>query len=96
MHGEVAAAMDALRTFMFERVYTNPVAKGEERKARDIILRLYDYYRTHPQELPADFVPQLDFDGMDRTVCDYIAGMTDKYAIHKYSELFIPINWQMR
>lgn len=96
MHDEVFKAMNDLRTFMFERVYTNPVAKGEERKARDIILRLYDHYRTHPQELPADFVPQLDFDGMDRTVCDYIAGMTDKYAVYKYSELFIPINWQMR
>lgn len=96
MQPEVAAAMDALRAFMFERVYTNPVAKGEEAKARDIILRLYEYYSKNPEKMPADFLPQLDFDGMDRTVCDYIAGMTDKYAIYKYSEVFIPVAWQIR
>ena len=92
----VAAAMEALRSFMFERVYKNPVAKGEEAKARDILKRLYEYYIAHPQALPADFQPQLDFDGMERTVCDYIAGMTDKYAMYKYDELFIPTAWQVR
>ena len=92
----VAGAMEALRSFMFERVYKNPVAKGEEAKARDILKRLYEYYIAHPQALPADFQPQLDFDGMERTVCDYIAGMTDKYAMYKYDELFIPMAWQVR
>ena len=96
MDAEVTAAMDALREFMFARVYTNPKAKSEEIKAKDIIKRLFEYYSKRPQELPADFQPQLDFDGMDRIVCDYIAGMTDKYAIYKYSELFIPTAWQMR
>ena len=46
--------------------------------------------------LPEDFIPQLDFDGISRTICDYIAGMTDKYAIYKYSEIFIPTAWQVR
>lgn len=96
MQEEIAKSMDALRTFMFERVYTNPIAKGEEVKAKDIIRSLYEYYRKHPEKLPADFIPQLDFEGMDRIVCDYIAGMTDKYAIYKYSEIFIPTAWQMR
>ena len=96
MRPEITAAMDELRVFMFERVYRNPVAKGEESKAREIIKRLYEYYSAHPDKLPADFLPQLDFDGMDRTVCDYIAGMTDKYAIYTYSELFIPTAWQLR
>lgn len=96
MRPEVAAAMDDLRQFMFEHVYTNPIAKGEEVKARDIILRLYEYYSKHPEKLPADFQPQLDFDGMDRIVCDYIAGMTDKYAIYKFQEIFVPTNWQLR
>ena len=96
MQPEVAEAMDALRKFMFQRVYTNPVAKGEESKAKDIIRRLFEYYSKHPDKLPADFLPQLDFDGMNRIVCDYIAGMTDKYAIYKYSEIFIPTAWQMR
>lgn len=96
MRPEISAAMDRLREFMFERVYTNPVAKGEESKAKDIIRRLYEYYSKNPLRLPADFIPQLDFDGMDRIVCDYIAGMTDKYAVYKYSEIFIPTAWQVR
>ena len=96
MQPEIAKSMDALRTFMFQRVYTNPKAKGEESKAKDIIRRLYEYYSKNPDKLPPDFLPQLDFDGMDRIVCDYIAGMTDKYAIYKYSEIFIPTAWQVR
>lgn len=96
MEGHVQEAMDALRCFMFERVYRNPVAKGEESKAKNIIRQLYQYYISHPEKLPADFLPQLDFDGMPRTVCDYIAGMTDHYAVYKYSELFIPQGWQVR
>lgn len=96
MREETSAAMDRLRQFMFEHVYTNPIAKGEEDKAKDIIRRLYEYYSKHPDRLPADFQPQLDFDGMDRIVCDYIAGMSDKYAMYKYSEIFIPLTWQGR
>ena len=96
MQPEIAQAMDRLRTFMFARVYTNPVAKGEETKAKDMLCRLFEYYMRRPEKLPADFLPQLDFDGMERIVCDYIAGMTDRYAVYKYSVLFIPTTWQMR
>ena len=96
MEKQVRQAMDDLREFLFERVYRNPVAKGEESKAKAIICQLYQYYVNHPEKLPADFLPQLDFDGMPRTVCDYIAGMTDNYAVFKYSEIFIPQGWQMR
>ena len=96
MQPEIAQAMDRLRTFMFARVYTNPVAKGEETKAKDMLCRLFEYYMRRPEKLPADFLPQLDFDGMERIVCDYLAGMTDKYAIYKYSEIFIPTAWQVR
>ncbi len=93
---EVERALKELRSFMFQRVYRNPVAKGEEVKARDMLKRLYGYYIDHPEALPADFLPQLSFDGMERTVCDYIAGMTDNYAVDKYTELFIPAGWQVR
>ena len=96
MQPDVAQAMDQLRTFMFARVYTNPVAKGEESKAKDMLCRLFEYYMKNPERLPPDFLPQLDFDGMERIVCDYIAGMTDRYAVYKYSELFIPATWQVR
>lgn len=96
MDKNVEQSMQSLRAFMFERVYKNPVAKGEEAKARRILQQLYEYYIKNPDKLPPDFRPQLDFDGMERTVCDYIAGMTDKYAMYKYDELFIPTAWQVR
>ncbi|MBE6927179.1 MAG: deoxyguanosinetriphosphate triphosphohydrolase [Ruminococcaceae bacterium] len=96
MDAEVEQAMQKLRAFMFERVYKNPKAKGEEAKAREILKRLYEFYVRHPEKLPPDFQPQLSFDGMERTVCDYIAGMSDKYAMYKYDELFIPTAWQVR
>ena len=92
----VQKAFDDLRAFLFERVYRNPVAKGEEAKAKDLLKRLYEYYIRNPQALPADFQPQLSFDGMERTVCDYIAGMTDNYALDKFNEIFIPAGWQVR
>ena len=81
---------------MFERVYRSPIAKGEESKAKDILKRLYEYYVSHPDALPADFHPQLGFEGIERTVCDYIAGMTDKYAVNKFSEIFVPTAWHVR
>ena len=93
---KVDKALMDLRAFMFEKVYRNPVAKGEESKAKDMLQRMYEYYITHPEALPEDFQPQLSFDGMERTVCDYIAGMTDNYAVDKYTELFIPMGWHVR
>ena len=96
MTPDVEAAMLALRAFMFEHVYRNPVAKGEEVKARRIIQTLYRYYINHPEKLPADFLPQLDLEGMPRVVCDYVAGMTDKYAVFKFEEIFVPTAWSIR
>ncbi len=92
----VEKALKDLRAFMFERVYRNPVAKGEESKAKAMLGRLFEYYVSHPEALPEDFHPQLSFDGMERTVCDYIAGMTDNYAVDKYTEIFIPSGWNVR
>lgn len=88
---QVENALRDLRAFMFERVYRNPVAKGEEGRAKDMLKRLFEHYVNHPQDLPPDFQPQLSFDGLERTVCDYIAGMTDKYAVDKFTQIFIPI-----
>ena len=93
---QVDQALKDLRAFMFEKVYRNPIAKGQESKARAMLQRLYEYYVSHPEALPADFQPQLSFDGMERTVCDYIAGMTDNYAVDKYTEIFIPTGWNVR
>jgi len=96
LSANVEQALMDLRSFLFENVYRNPVAKGEESKAQEMLCRLYEYYMAHPEALPSDFQPQLSFDGMERTVCDYIAGMTDKYAVDKYTEIFIPAGWHVR
>ena len=93
---QVEKALQELREFMFARVYRNPVAKGEEAKAREMLKRLYDYYYNHPEAIPEDFQPQMSLEGMERTVCDYIAGMTDNYAVDKYTEIFIPSGWNVR
>ena len=93
---EMDKALKDLRSFMFERVYRNPIAKGEESKAKDMLKRLFEYYINHPEALPEDFHPQLSFEGMERTVCDYIAGMTDNYAVDKFTQIFIPAGWQVR
>ncbi len=92
----VEKALDDLRSFMFERVYRNPIAKGEETKAKDMLKRMYEYYYKNPDALPEDFQPQLSLDGMERTVADYIAGMTDNYAADKFTELFVPTGWHVR
>ena len=90
---EVGEAMLALKDFMFAGVYTNPMAKGEEGKAQDMLRRLFDHYRKHPDELPGDFQAIRAEEGTDRAVCDYIAGMTDPFAVETYKEIFIPKGW---
>ena len=92
----VDGALRDLRSFMFEKVYRNPVAKSEEQKAKVMLKKLFEYYYEHPEALPEDFQPQMSFDGLERTVCDYIAGMTDNYAVDKYTEIFIPMGWNVR
>ncbi len=96
MSPQIEKAHKDLRAFMFEKVYKNPVAKGEESKAKMMLQMLFEYYMKHPEALPEDFLPQLSFDGMERTVCDYIAGMTDNYAVDKYTQIFIPSGWEVR
>ncbi len=96
MSPDVAQAMQGLRQFMFQNVYTNPVAKGEETKAKELLERLFVYYLKHIDLLPGYYLQMLeDGEENDRVVCDYIAGMTDQYALAKYSEYFMPKSWQV-
>lgn len=96
MTRQVSEAMDSLREFMFERVYRNPRAKGEESKAKDALKRLYEYYVRHPEGLSEDYRRGLEAEGLERTVCDYIAGMTDTFAMQKFSDAFIPAWWHVQ
>lgn len=92
---EFEAAMQGLRSFMFENVYTNPDSKSEDPKARKLLQELYFYYLDHPDEVGAECRTLLgQGEPVERVVCDYIAGMSDNYAITKFEELFVPREWQ--
>ena len=89
-------AMETLRDFMFEFVYRNPVAKGEEGKAQDMLRRLFEAYVRDPDRLPPEYQAIRLEEGTERAVCDYISGMTDKYAVEQFGELFIPKSWSVK
>lgn len=94
MSADVEKAFKATRRFLFERVYTNPVAKGEEHKAEVLIETLYDYYSHHMDLLPR-YLLELQEKGVNQAqiLCDHISNMTDRYAIAKYEEIYIPRCW---
>ena len=102
------------RDISFKSVYTNPVAKGQEKKAEQLIKMMFEYYVCHADTLPEEFLVQIEKgDGKcyneihlysdnelrqlrtEKAVCDYIAGMTDRYAVAKFHEIMIPSNWDV-
>ncbi len=97
MSEEVEAAMQGLRRFMFDNVYRNPVAKREEGKAIEMVKWLYQYYYEHLDLLPEEFKQLAEKCEVSREqiVCDYIAGMTDTYAVKVFEELFVPQSWNI-
>ncbi len=97
MSEEVSEAMAGLRKFMFENVYKNPVAKREEYKAVQMIQKLYEYYFANFDKIPEEFLIVMDKndDPKEQIVCDYIAGMTDNYAVEMFQEIFIPESWKI-
>lgn len=94
MSDDVELAMRDLRRFMYDKVYSNPVAKCEENKAVSLVKTLYEYYMRHTEELPKFFV-ELGLSGepREKVVCDYISSMTDRFAIALYNELYVPKFW---
>lgn len=97
MSKRIENATKGLREFLFENVYKNPLAKGEEEKAINMIKNLYQYYVNHIDALPVEFYEMLKNKGAsdERIVCDYIAGMTDTYAVKKFQEFFVPESWKI-
>lgn len=93
---DIAEATEELHAFLFERVYRNPIAKGQEGKAEELLAQLYRHFVTHPQELPEEYEAIADAESVGRAVCDYISGMTDRYAINMYKRIFIPDLWQSK
>ena len=97
MSEEMEHAMMGLRSYMFEHVYTNPVAKKEETKASEMLKQLYFYYLEHISQLPDEFKHFIEQCGEneEQVVCDYIAGMSDQYSVATFQNIFIPKFWKM-
>ncbi len=93
---ELRDATNELNAFMFHSVYLNPMAKGEEGKAQKLIYSLFEYFIKHPEKLSEEFQEIWRKEGRERAVCDYIAGMTDAYAVEMYQDLFIPKSWAVK
>ena len=93
----VQEATGELRAFLFERVYRNPVAKAEETKAKEVVYALFTHYVTNPDKLPDRYKKRIgtaEGETVERSVADFISGMTDRYAIETYQERFVPRVWR--
>lgn len=98
MSDDCYQAMRDLRAYMFNSVYTNPKAKSEETKAKKLLRELYDYYKERLDELPENYLRLIWGEGepVNIVICDYIAGMTDPYAVAKFEQIYVPMSWKVR
>ena len=82
---------------MFKNVYTNPLAKSEETKAKAMLKMLFEYYMRNIELMPEEFIYLIEEKGQDeeRVVCDYIAGMSDQYSVAKFQQIYEPGFWKM-
>jgi len=96
MDDEHAEQLNLLRSFMFENVYRSQRVKKEEdlAKVEIVISSLYNYFLQYPEKLPEDHAELLERDDIHVVVKDYVAGMTDRYALNLYSDLFVPKGWK--
>ena len=86
---------DKLHEFLFESVYKNPVAKSEETKVSGIVEGLIKYFFKNPEKMPEEYLKIAAAEGKERAVTDYIAGMTDHYAVTVFSDIYIPKAWSI-
>ena len=87
----VFSALDALRDFLFEQVYMREGARSEHEKAVRLIRDLFAYFLEHPEEMPPEYHRAPG--DLPTRVADFIAGMTDRYALRTYERLFLPQGW---
>ncbi|PKM83130.1 MAG: deoxyguanosinetriphosphate triphosphohydrolase [Firmicutes bacterium HGW-Firmicutes-14] len=93
MSAEVWEAMNKLRQWLFDHVYIGSEAKREEEKAKKVLQNLFMFYLQNPDRLPGDLVEKESESPAARIACDYVAGMTDRYALQVYKENFLPRPW---
>lgn len=96
MEADIYEATDRLRDFLFVRVYRDNAAKDEEVKAKAMLAQLFEYFEEHPESLPLSYLETISKESVGRAVCDYLSGMTDRYAIELYRDLFIPEVWRVK
>lgn len=96
MDDETAKAYNALHRYMFDSVYRNPKCKSEEAKAQEMLRKLYEHFCNNVYSMPSLYVSLAERYGKERAVCDYISGMTDRYAVDIFTDLFIPKDWMIR
>ncbi|MBQ8229631.1 MAG: deoxyguanosinetriphosphate triphosphohydrolase [Clostridia bacterium] len=94
MSGEVMSATNELRGFMFERVYELANKSIQERSER-MLTQMFAYFMAHTEKLPQPYLQLLENDEKERVVCDYLSGMTDRYAIGVFESLFIPATFSI-
>ena len=85
-----------LHTYMYDYLYFNSEAKVEENKVEGIVSALFDHFVKHPDKLPEEYALVREQDGTARAVCDYVAGMTDNFALEMYHELYVPRSWTIK
>ena len=93
MEPRVQEAFDELHAFMYEHVYHNPCAKGEEKKVPELVEQLFDFFMNNPQRLPDQMQLIAYQEGLVRAVCDHVAGMTDHFAVQTFTSIYIPNSW---
>ncbi|WP_378953805.1 deoxyguanosinetriphosphate triphosphohydrolase [Pelosinus sp. sgz500959] len=93
MSPKVKKSMEEFREFMFEKIYHSVALEGDRKKAQYIIRKLYEYFRIHPERLPQEYLEREEQWGLEMTIIDYIAGLTDMYAVNLFEKLFIPSKW---
>jgi dGTPase len=95
MSEECLGALIALRDYLYARVYENPVIMGEFTKAQRVLTELWQYFATHEDEFRARYWPRGVPEGevLERAIGDFVAGMTDRYAMRLYEQLFLPSPW---
>ena len=93
MSDDVRHAADRLRDFLFERVYTPINAAESTHRAQRMLQWLFEHYATNPSEVPEEFARALASDGVERVAIDYVASMTDRYAISRFESLYVPHFW---
>lgn len=95
MEKSVSEAYDLLHSFLFETVYRNPVAKSEETKVFGIVEGIFNYFTKNPEKMSEEYIKICENEGVKRAVMDYIACMTDHFAVSTYSDIYIPKFWKL-